>query len=94
MSTGQWLRQPLQDLELASSMHSQREGDKCSVGPETVAAWTVMGSIQEYLQGTDDERLLHPPLSQDWVLGSVDSFFHVITRCLDSPTQLPDACQM
>lgn len=92
----QWLRQRLQDLELASSVHSQREGDKYSVGPQTVAAWNVIGSIQEHVRNADDERLLHPPLSQDWVLdagtneGTVTSFIHTISRCLGSLR----SCQM
>ena len=96
MSTRQWLLQELGGLKLASSMESQKEGDKYSWGPETVAAWNVIGSMQEHMQGADDEHLLHLPLDQDWVLdagtneGTVTSFIHSVTRCLSSLR----SCQM
>ena len=96
MSMWQWLQQKLGGLELAGSMDSQKEGDKYSQGPETVAAWNVIGSMQEHMQGADDEHLLHPPLDQDWVLdagtyeGTVISFIHSVTRCHSSLR----SCQM
>ena len=96
MSTRQWLQQRLLNLELASSVQTQREGKECPNGPETVAAWDVMSSIQERMQHADDEHLLHPPLIQDWVLtagtngGSVTSFIQTIARCLASLR----SCQM
>ena len=100
MSTRQWLQQELRGLNLASSMGSQTEGEKYSAGPETVEAWDVIGSMQKHMMDADDQHLLHPPLHQAWVLdegtneGTVTSFIHTITRCLGSPPQLPDACQM
>ena len=96
MSTRQWLQQELGGLKLARSEDSQNEGDKYSQGPETVATWNVIGSIQEHMQDEDDMRLLHPPLSQDWKLdastneGTVTSFIHGVTRCLSSLC----SCQM
>ena len=97
MSTRQWLQQQLWNLLLVSSVDSQKEGDKYSVGPKAVATWDVIGSIQDHMRDADDERLLHPPLNQVWELDASPNkywFIHKISRCLGSPTQLPDVCQM
>ena len=97
MSTRQWLQQQLQNLLLVSSVDSQKEGDKYSVGPKAVATWDVIGSIQDHMRDADDECLLHPPIDQDWVLDAAPNerwFIHKVSRCLSCPTQLPDACQM
>ena len=100
LSTRQWLQQRLQNLKLADCVDTQEEGNKYSVGPKTVATWDVRGSIREHLQDADDEHLLHAPLNQYWQFhagtheGAVTSFILHITRCLGSPMQLPDVCQV
>ena len=66
MSTRQWLQQRLQNLKLADCVDTQKEGNKYSVGPKTVATWDVIGSIREHLQDADDEHLLQAPLNQYW----------------------------